>query len=589
MLSQLQFSCPIRTKNNLIKEKNMCGINGFNWQDIDQIKTMNQAIKHRGPNDDGTFVGADISLGHVRLSILDLSSRGHQPMYNNVKGPSVQIVYNGEIYNFKEIKNVLIKEGFEFQTDTDTEVVLNAYIHYGVDAFSLFNGIFSFGIFDQDKGKLFLVRDRLGIKPLYYKFTDGQLIFSSETKAIKTIVPLEINDNKRWDYFLSHNVSDESLYYGIKSVTPGSYLCFNQSDSTIKEDIYCNLGELVKPKVYKTNEAKTETQLVDELDELLNDVVKDQMVSDAPIGTIGSGGLDSSLVSAIAAQYNKNLDIYHIKVDEKKCDESIYARQVAQHLKLNLVEEVLSKESYLQYLDHCLKAEELPLSHPNSVGIYQVSKKAIDTGVKVLLSGEGADELFGGYHRYRNFQKRLWVNQFPIVKKILNKLSDLTLDETFQGYRSDDLALLGEYLPEFPHFKNRSNYNKIFEEAFNFIDDDQERAMKAFISGDLGYYLPSILRRTDRMSMSVGLEMRVPFLDNRLIDFSLNLPVKFQVSKQHQKHLLKKVGERYLPKDIVYRAKKGFPLPIEQWLESKHFKKEMYARWHKLQQINVGS
>lgn len=565
----------------------MCGINGLSWSDESVVGAMNRESEHRGPDDSGIFVDSAVSLGHVRLSILDLSERGHQPMATTDQ--SLQIVYNGEIYNFLEIRAELEAAGQKFVSDSDTEVILYAYQHFGVDAFAKFNGIFAFCIYDQKTQQLLLVRDRLGIKPLFYAVSELGLAFSSEVKAFSQVPGLTLSraSEREWDYFLSHNVTHESFVNPVLSQTAGSYQVYDLRSRTLESHRYCDIALRVDAKAYNRAKVHGEAKLIDELDELLNTVVKDQMVSDAPLGTIGSGGLDSSLVSAIAAQYKPDLKIFHVSVADDRCDESAYARQVSEHLQLELVEAVLDEQSYLAHLDRCIEAEDLPLTHPNSVGIYLISEKAKDQGFSVLLTGEGADELFGGYHRYRAFQKRLWLDRLPLLPKIIGRLADLYLEDSLGGYRQDDLAAFEQYAKRFGFFQARTASNQRFAKAYEFITSLDQRRLKTFISSDMDYYLPPILRRTDRMSMAAGLEMRVPFLDNRLVDFCLNLPVEQQVSAREKKHLLKKVGERYLPRDIVYRAKKGFPLPIDEWLEADDFKQAMFDRWNALANANA--
>lgn len=555
----------------------MCGINGISWENSNDIIAMNEAIIHRGPDGNGTYVNNGVSMGHVRLSILDPTTKANQPMQNEMN--SLALVYNGELYNFIEIKEKLIEKGVKFLTDSDTEVILYAYQEYGTAIFEELNGIFSFAILDKNNQQLILVRDRLGIKPLYYGFKGDNIIFSSELKGIKCSLELEFSEKKTWDYLLSSNITGESYYSNATPLTPGTYGIFDLNSKQFTTENYCRLTDLINEKQYHTQSQLTEEKIIDELDELLNTVVKDQMVSDVPIASVGSGGLDSSLITAIARQYNPNISVYHVKVDDEKCDESKYAKQVAQYLNLELKTEVLSKNNYLEYIDYCIEIEELPLSHPNSVGIYLISKKAKKDGIKVLLTGEGADELFGGYHRYKAYQKKLMFNRLPMLPKIVKKFSNLLIYPDFGGFSSEDITNYLEQAKGFSFSVKRNNFTGELKKAFSFIEDDNARELKTYISTDLQYYLPPILRRTDRMSMAAGLEMRVPFLDNRLLDFSLNLPLKHQINKYELKYLLKKVGERYLPKDIVYRSKKGFPLPINDWLGHDNFKNCMNEKW----------
>ena len=555
----------------------MCGINGFNWKDESLIKRMNGVIKHRGPDDEGVFMDERLSLGHVRLSILDLSPRGKQPMSN--ADQTIRITYNGEIYNFQEIREDLKKRGCVFKTDTDTEVILAAYQQEGPSAFVKFNGIFAFCLYDTRDQCLCLVRDRLGIKPLYYYFDGQKFIFSSEIKALQATarVSISLDETAVAEYLFSQNIYTEGFLKGIETLRPGTYLRFDLLKKKMTQHPYSLLEEEIHQERYLNNKRKSEDELVDELDQLLHRVVKDQLISDAPLGTICSGGLDSSLITAIASEYKKDLKIFNVRVADHACDESMYARKVAEFLHLDLIEEVLDQPTYLKTYQKCMAFEDLPLMHPNSVGIFLVSRKAREAGLSVLLSGEGADELFGGYHHYKAFKKRLLLRRLPLVPRLLEKRHPLFLNEELMGVDSPDEKILSQK----PWLKKRLTITQNFYQKYCFVEKDDDRQLKSFIAKDLQYYLPAILRRTDRMSMAVGLEMRVPYLDNRLIAFALNLPVQYQVSSSQVKILLKKVAQRYLPDDIVYRAKKGFPLPIEQWLGVQNFKNKFLEDWKK--------
>lgn len=538
----------------------MCGINGFNWNDIKLIEKMNDSIKHRGPDDRGIFIDSGVSLGHVRLSILDLSIKGRQPMCDQQK--SIWITYNGEIYNFKEIRKDLENKGYKFNSNTDTEVILNSYKAKGIGCVKEFNGIFAFCIYDQDKQCLYLVRDRLGIKPLYY-YSDGKFLFSSEVKAFKAYGGLKIATDELSisEYFHTCSISRESFLKGIEVLKPGHYLKLDLPDGAISIKEYADVYEGISKAKYTANKKTKEKDLVNELDELLNTVVKDQLVSDAPLGAICSGGLDSSLVTAIASKYKENVKILNIKVEGLGFDESEYAHRVARHLGLALIEERLDREKYLELYQRCINLEDLPLSHPNSVGIYLISKRAKEEGLSVLLSGEGADELFAGYHQHLSYYKRELLKNIPFIRYILNTINH-------KGKLPSIRAMV-------------NNMNRI-QDSLSYVSNKVERQTLSYILKDLQYYLVPILRRTDRMSMGAGIEMRVPYLDNRLIDFSLNLPLQHRLNYFQGKKLLKKVAERYLPKEIIYRKKMGFPLPVEEWLGKDEFKKLMYSSWVKI-------
>lgn len=555
----------------------MCGINGCTFEDEAIIAVMNDAIGHRGPDDRGTLVRDGVSLGHLRLSILDLSPRGHQPMAS----PSgrYQMVYNGEIYNFRDLRARLEQAGERFDSDSDTEVVLHAFERDGLACVSEFNGIFAFAIHDTVDHSLFLVRDRLGIKPLYYIEQGDRLYFSSEIKAFEQLpgLTLTVDQGAVAEYAASHDIVREGLYREVVAVPPGSCVRVDLATRHLVTTPYVLLTDAVQPERYRRMAVASEATLVDELDALLNDVVRDQLVSDAPIGTICSGGVDSSLITAIARRYHPDLQVYNVRVGDARCDESPHAEAVAKHLGLALHQVVLDRDSYLAHYRDCIVSEDVPLTHPNSVGIFLLSQQARSHGLSVLLSGEGADELFGGYHRYKAFKKRLLVESIPLAKWVVGRGHDLfTQDDT---QRFGDAAGLPADAPGW--LRQRHAWTKAFHDAFAFIPSARERELKAFIAKDLGDYLPPILRRTDRMSMAVGLEMRVPYLDNRLIEFGLNLPTKHQVSFNDVKRLLKAVARRYLPATIVDRPKMGFPLPIQEWLGTDDIRGAYLHAWER--------
>lgn len=563
----------------------MCGINGFTFKDEQLIREMNQTIKYRGPDDDGLYTDEHVTLGHVRLSILDLTAAGHQPMAS--PDQNLWIVFNGEIYNFLSLKQDLVKKGHTFVSDSDTEVLVAGFAEYGTSLFAKLNGIFAFCIYDKKEQCLYLVRDSLGIKPLYYFQKNKQLYFSSDPRAFLRVMDFSgtLNHSYVDEYLHSFNITKETFFSEIQSVIPGQYLKIGLENLDISVHMYRSITSLVSKSSYQRNLTKSELQLTDELDQMLNDVVKDQMVSDAPLGTICSGGVDSSLITAVAAQYKRDIKLFNVRVDNAKCDESKFARQVAEHLQVELIEDLLDQERYLELYKQCIESEGLPLTHSNSVGIFLVSKKAKNAGISVLLSGEGADELFGGYHIYKSFCKRLLISNIPIPNSILVKSVSLFTNLELLGGTRIDKKILANNIGRFPWLRERFNLIGEFDEAYAFIDKSSERHLKSFIAKDLQYYLPPVLRRADRMSMAVGLEMRVPYLDNRLVEFALNLPAKYQTNHAEVKILLKKVAERYLPMDIVHREKKGFPLPINEWLSTSNYRTKMFEDWKQIYQV----
>jgi len=565
----------------------MCGINGFSWLDLRLIEEMNRRIKHRGPDDDGTFVNSAVSLGSVRLAILDLSERGKMPMSN--QSGTIWVAYNGEIYNFKKLRTDLQKEGRKFVSDTDTEVIIQCYERDGIECVKYFNGIFAFSLYDSIDGCLYLVRDRLGIKPLFYYYDGGKLIFSSELKAFRAVteLALSLDTESVLEYRLTKNVEAEGFFKELKPLQPASYLKLDLNSKRIEIKRYYDPCNAVSRTAYTAY--KFDTELVDKLDHLLNEVIADQLVSDAPIGTICSGGVDSSLVTAIARQYVDDLTVFHVQV-KGSLDESKYAKQIARELGLNLIIEELDETKYKDNVTRCIRLEDLPLVHPNSVGIYLISKRAKEEGFSVLLSGEGADELFGGYRRYRYYYVRMWLKNAlsPFINSIPDRYEPLLKSSVYGLIGNDDFVRCvledGDQIIEdyhlLPWAKSRSALKSRFSQALAFLDNSLEKETLTYILKDVSYHLSSILRRTDRMAMGVGLEMRVPYLDNRLLDLAVNLPLKYKVTLFDTKPLLKSVAKRYLPRSIVNRSKAGFDLPIDEWIGG-DFRRFAYAEWQK--------
>lgn len=562
----------------------MCGINGFNWPDKTLIEKMNKSVKHRGPDSDGIFVNKVLSLGHTRLSVIDLSDEAKQPMHNEDK--SLWLIYNGEIYNFQKLKQKLENQGHVFKSKTDAEVILHSYEENGTGSFSIFNGIFAFCLYDVDKELLFLVRDRLGVKPLYYYFNENKFVFSSEIKTFFNLgnMSFSLDNTAILEYFFTRNISTESFFKNIRALEPGCYLTFDLHNNILSKKEYFNIYSVVSREQYLNNKKRREKELIEELDALLNTIVRDQLVADIPVGTICSGGIDSSLLTAIAKKYCNNLKIFNVRVKDEKLDESKYAKRVADYLGLRLIEEELNENNFKELYKKCIAFADLPLIHTNSVGIYLISKRAKDEGVSVLLSGEGADELFGGYPQYKYFYRRLFLTKTPIFNYLNTRTRNFCYFKDFTSYMLDDANYIITRYKNLSWNTERNNVNKRFYDALNFLEENFEKEISSYILKDLKYYLVPLLRRADRMAMGVGLEMRVPYLDNRLVDFAINTPLKYKVSFSKTKYLLKKVAERYLPKDIIYRKKMGFGIPTERWLgdENLDYKKVMYADWEKM-------
>jgi asparagine synthase (glutamine-hydrolysing) len=571
----------------------MCGINCVVSQTRQaKVREMNEVISHRGPDQCGVFENEEIGLGLARLSILDPTERGKQPM----EFGNVVISYNGEVYNFQTLRSHLEAEGYEFVSGTDTEVILKGYDAEGPAFFERLNGMASVVIYDRTAKKVVLFRDRIGIKPLYYfRPQRKELVVSSEIKPITQTFDTSFTIDGRAvsSYFESRTVTGESFFREVNAVRPGECLTFDLTTWTAEREQLVDIYDAIDPEAYKQKQKTSETALVDKLDRCLNEAVERQMVSDVPLATICSGGLDSSLLTAIAAQYTDNLNVYHVSVDHPELSETTYAEQVADHLDLELTTTTLDATAYNNLLNDCLYYNDVPFVHVNSVGMSQVFERVQADGVKVLLTGEGADELFGGYGRYLGFYYGSLINKFNPIRPLLNALprkeqlpfAFLNSAENVQNnFLTDQYNLSGE--DSWIADERRELFETLCK-RYECIGRRSRRNSTAYMLSELRHFLPPLLQRTDRMSMMSSVEARVPYLDNEVADFALNLPHKYKINHLETKYLLKKVAERYLPEQIVYRDKQGFHLPISEWLDSstyqirddRHFKSEFYERW----------
>lgn len=495
------------------------------------------------------------------------------------------IAHNGEVYNFQELREELIKKGYSFDSRTDTEVILKGYDYEGEKFFTKLNGIFAFIIYNKKRKELILFRDRLGIKPLYYYMDKEKLIISSEIKSFLENFSKEINFTENEmvvkEYFEKECISFESFIKEIKSINPGEIISYNLKTKKSESKNLIKVYDSINKEIYFKNSNKSKKRLIDELDCILNRVIKRQMISDAPVGTFCSGGLDSSLITAIAKKYNPNIKVYNVKVDDPIYDESPYAKMVADHLGLKFETITLNKDVFIANFKQCLYHEDTPLICPNGTGLFLIAKKAKKDGIKVLLSGEGADEVFAGYNRYRDFYHLLLahnLNLFNKIDKVVWRLPYLflknknSLVDYFISYNDINKG------QSFISNKKRQIFREIYQ-RLSFIKKENKRLAISFQLMDIKNYLPHLLKRTDRMTMMASIEARVPFLDNEVLNFTLNLPFEYKVRGFTNKYLLKKVAERYLPKKIVYRGKRGFNFNYVGWMNTSSPKGEFYKEW----------
>ena len=558
----------------------MCGINGFTWKDEKLIDKMNNKISYRGPDDKGIYATENISLGHVRLSVLDLTDAGHQPMfYTKAQGASsekynsglmtkskISIVFNGEIYNYKEIKKELAKNGYIFSTKTDTEVILAAYLEWGEQCVKRFNGMWSFCIYDKDKKILFCSRDRLGIKPFHYYHNKDKFIFSSEAKAILThniatsIDPHAIASFLRYRYVLEEN----TFFKDIKKLKAGFNLIYDLKKHKILIKQYWDVEQ--KDSLDSFLESKKSVE------DKLKKSIKYRMISDVPIGSLLSGGIDSSLISAMMSQnMPEKLNTYTVKFREKGFDETAYAKMVADALNTNHAELEISNKTYVDSMDEYLKYKDEPIGVPNEVALFLLFRKIKKTAT-VVLAGEGADEIFMGYGR-------IFRSPFDFERQLTDNKNINFIDFFMQqyGYFKEE---------EIKKILNEETYLD-FKDIFRSFFEKTPRDLYSKISYIfLKLHLPGLLQRTDSSSMANAIESRVPFLDHNLVEYVYSLhhfhKNKFKDLKSHKeshdltsseisenkdipKYILKIISEAHIPKKVIYRKKQGFPLPLDIW------------------------
>jgi asparagine synthase (glutamine-hydrolysing) len=571
----------------------MCGILGTNLPvPPAQFQSALDLIAHRGPDDEGTFRQERLTLGHRRLAILDRSPAGHQPM--STPDGKVWIVFNGEIYNHLDLRRELDPR-VHYRGHSDTETILQGYRQYGTAVIRKLNGIFAFAIYDIDKQLLVLARDHLGVKPLYYFLKEGQFGFSSELKAlVKLGLPCGDLDSRTLLTYPSFlwSPGTGTPFKDVRKLAPGHFLSIPVG----------NPSAAVETKFYEipfdgTRLQQSEAALTDELDERLQTAIRRQLLSDVPVGSYLSGGLDSSLIVAIARkQLGSSFDCYTVnplspigdKVDGMVNDLD-YARRVAEVLDVRL-HEVEAKADLLENLDDTVWHLDEPQGDPATLLVWEISKLAREHGNVVLLSGAGGDDVFSGYRRHQALRMEWMFRAVPRgmgrairslfngcsigndkvrrLKKLSAGLGLTRLERLTSYYRWTELENLRTFFQ--PGFLGREEFDptSILLDSMSAIAQETSD-LNLLLFWDLKFFLTDHnLNYTDKMSMAVGVETRVPFLDHELVDFACHLPVDLKMRGWTTKYLLRKVAERYLPKDVIYRSKTGFGAPLRKWVLS---------------------
>ncbi|MGH9708700.1 MAG: asparagine synthase (glutamine-hydrolyzing), partial [Candidatus Acidiferrales bacterium] len=565
----------------------MCGIAGIVGKDasaevaLAEVRRMCDQIVHRGPDDEGTFVQGRVGLGMRRLSIIDLST-GHQPIHN--EDQSVWIVFNGEIYNFQELRPELEKRGHRFYTHTDTEAIVHLYEEYGADCVKKLRGMFAFAIWDAKKQSLLLARDRFVKKPLHYALSGGRLVFGSEIKSLMTAAPElnEIDQQGLLEYFCYGYIPDPlTAFQNIRKLPPGHVLEFSRGEIEVRA--YWDLPR------FNTHVPKSEEECLEDLESRLAEAVRIRLISDVPLGALLSGGVDSSTVVALMARYSTSpVKTFTIGFADRDFDEAEHARLVAERFATDH-HELIVQPHFLETLEKLTRHLEEPFADASIVPTYYVSKLAREH-VTVALAGDGGDELFAGYDRYAiNLRRRRdafipgWAGRI-----YRNQIFPLLPASTYGRRFLYTMALPEEdrYLDEIsflsPDGKERSVFSKEyrafaagrpspFETFRNYLRAaPAEDSLSRLQYLDAKTYLPAdVLTKVDRMSMATSLEVRAPILDHVFAEWATGLPPDWKLRGGVQKYILKKLAERVgVPRSVIYRPKKGFGVPLVHWFRN---------------------
>ena len=565
----------------------MCGICGFNFEDKQLLKSMADEIRHRGPNAYGCHIDENLSLGSRRLSIIDLSKAGNQPMYN--EDETVAVVYNGEIFNFKELRKELLKKGHKFKSNTDTEVIVHAYEEYGIGCLNLFNGFWGLALYDAGKRLLFLARDRLGLKPLYYYHHKDKLVFGSEIKSILLYREIKRKINlDALNYFLTYRYipSEDTIFEGIKRLKPGHYAVYDPRNKSLKISKYWD----IKIEINK----QSEKSAIDSITKIMRDSVERRLISDVPLGVYLSGGIDSSSIVAFMKEFTDEISTYSLAFEHDEIGNELgYAKKISE-LFATRHKEIAIKSDIIKELPKIVWHLDEPLADPAAVPVYFLSKEAKKT-VTVVLTGDGADELFAGYDQYKFM---LWGSKAGFLpgfvkKNLLTKTVKMIpkkmLDKIYR-YSSATGAKMFERLGNFMENINGNRAKAYIEVVGVFNDEEEKKLLKfrpnnhhneinhEFFSNkhdfltqltyfDAKRYLPEdLLMKPDKMCMAFSIEARVPYLDYRMVEYSFAMPSSLKLRNGTTKYILKKALGKYLPKETIYRKKQPFQMPLDSWM-----------------------
>ena len=570
----------------------MCGICGIaiprqSKREVDraQLLVMRDALVHRGPDDADILIDGSVGIGHRRLSIVDLGG-GRQPMFN--EDNTVSIVFNGEIYNHRELRPMLAERGHIYRTSSDTETIIHLYEEFGTKGVEHLQGMFSFAIWDAPRRRLVLTRDRLGIKPLYYAVKDdGSLFFASEIKAFieSNAIKPELNYNALADFTTNRYTSgEETLYRGVMRLLPGHTLIW--SDGQVHIERYWDVS------FSKPAQRLSDREYIERFGELFHDCVKSHLMSDVPLGMFLSGGIDSSAIAAVMSKLVKEpIKTFSVAFAERDSNELEFARIVAHAYQTEHHEIIVSPEQFFDQLPDLIYKEDEPIAHPSSVPLYFVSKLAA-RHVKVVLTGEGSDELMAGYNKYRvgiynlmlgrHYERLTPAGIRNLIRASIDRLSGasplrrilqrtfLRLPANIQDAYLDNFAVFSPLMQQrlfTPQAYERMEDRDPYRTTIEYIDQsDAETILDQLLAADLKTYLHELLMKQDQMSMAASLESRVPFLDHKLVEFINHLPVEMKLRGWTTKYILRRAMKDVLPPEILTRKKMGFPVPFGSWI-----------------------
>ena len=562
----------------------MCGIYGFLSNEplpakTNKLRIMGNKLKHRGPDQEGEYVDSEIAMGIQRLSVLDLDL-GSQPIFSNNK--SLVIVHNGEIYNYKKLRKGLESKGYHFKTKTDTEVIVNLYQDKGADCLQYLNGMFAFAIYNIKNKELFIARDRFGIKPLYYFKNTNKFIFSSELKGISIFDDIDLNisfDSIDLYLTMEYVPAPFTIYRDVYKLEQGCYLIYK--NGLIEKNKWYVFS--YQPKLNYDNEF----DYLEELDDLIDKSVQRRTISDVPLGTFLSGGLDSSLITHYLNKYQNNLNTFSIAFEDDSFNESKYSRAVSLHLNTNHHEEIFSCDSMLGILPSIWEQMDEPFADASLLPIHLLSYFTRQN-VTVSLSGEGGDEIFAGYPTYFAHKIARWVPSWSVSSlQYCSTLLPVSFDDISfdfkvkqfcKGLSFKDSLRHQYWLGAFDAKQKRKLYSSQFQECLtnndglnklisdHMVMDGIENNWEKYLYQDMRFYLQDdMLVKIDRGSMAHSLEVRVPYLDHNIVEFMARVPSRLKYKGFESKYLLKKLARKYLPDEIVDRPKKGFGIPIAKW------------------------